>query len=181
MAAAPTALAPGATAPVLSKWSTTLFGFTEFDSIADSTQSFGDQAGNTVLLKPGNYAAGHGRLQFSVRNSRLGFALSSPDYHSVKASGLIEADFMGSNSISSTPNGTASAPTETQLFASPGFRIRHAIARIETPIVDILAGQYWELFGWQPYFLLSALRRPDMGGILVRRDSTPAAHEYYGP
>ena len=29
------------------------------------------------------------------------------------------------------------------------MRIRHAMFRVETPVVDVLVGQYWHLFGWQ--------------------------------
>jgi hypothetical protein len=28
------------------------------------------------------------------------------------------------------------------------MRVRHAYLKVETPIVDVLAGQYWALFGW---------------------------------
>src|SRR5262249_18635232 len=30
--------------------------------------------------------------------------------------------------------------------------IRHMALKMETPVIDILAGQYWTLFGWQSYF-----------------------------
>jgi hypothetical protein len=42
--------------------------------------------------------------------------------------------------------------SESSYFASPTFRIRHMALKFETPFVDILAGQYWQLFGWQSNF-----------------------------
>ena len=38
--------------------------------------------------------------------------------------------------------------TEAAYFTNPTFRVRHANFKIETPIVDFLVGQYWQLFGW---------------------------------
>jgi hypothetical protein len=42
--------------------------------------------------------------------------------------------------------------SEAAIFGNPTFRIRHFNFKIETPIVDVLFGQSWQLFGWQPYF-----------------------------
>ena len=42
--------------------------------------------------------------------------------------------------------------SEAALFTNPTFRFRHMALKMETPAIDILAGQYWQLFGWQSYF-----------------------------
>jgi hypothetical protein len=42
--------------------------------------------------------------------------------------------------------------SEAAFFNNPTLRLRHAMAKLETPYVDVLVGQYWELFGWQSYF-----------------------------
>jgi len=131
--------------PVTSKWTASMYGFIEADFIYDSTQSFNDAAGNTIVQANG-YAAKNHRLQFSIRNTRLGFRFGAPEWGSVRSTAVLEMDFYG--------NQPANPPTlaEGSFFNSPGFRIRHAYLKLETPIVDLLFGQTWELFGWQTYF-----------------------------
>src|SRR5438552_3357594 len=46
----------------------------------------------------------------------------------------------------------SAATTESATFTSPSFRIRHFNVKLETPIVDVLIGQYWHLFGWQSIY-----------------------------
>jgi hypothetical protein len=128
---------------MLGKWSTTLYGFVEADQIFDSTQSFNDLAGNTLVARPGTYAGDHGRLIFGVRNSRIGFKLRAPEYHGVRASAQLEMDFLGNQ----PPNAS-----EAAFVSNPTFRIRHFNLKLETPYVDILIGQYWDLFGWQSVY-----------------------------
>ncbi len=61
------------------KWGTEFYGFVELDSIYDSTQSFSDLQGNGNIVRPGSYGYVHHRVQFTPRNSRLGFRLSAPE------------------------------------------------------------------------------------------------------
>ncbi|HZZ83615.1 MAG TPA: hypothetical protein VFE30_03675 [Anaeromyxobacteraceae bacterium] len=148
-----TANAP-APSPVTNKWTASLYGFAELDAISDTTQSFNDLAGNGAITKD-PYKGGNGRLTMSPRNTRIGFKFAAPEYEGVKASGLIETDFFGApNGLSGAPNGGSgtASPSEGGLFTSPGLRIRHAWVKLETAYVDVLAGQSWQLFGWQPYF-----------------------------
>lgn len=142
-AAALPALAEEAPRPLTSKWDAALYGFVEFDGIADSTQSFDELAGNKLVARPGSFAGDNGRTLFTLRNSRIGFKLKAPAYHGLLASAMLEMDFLGNQPP------TAS---EGQLFGNPTFRIRHFNLKLETPYVDILVGQYWQLFGWQSYF-----------------------------
>jgi hypothetical protein len=144
---APAPAAPAAApVPVMSaKFAAEIYGFVEFDSITDSTQSFVDLAGNGAIAR-GNYAANHHRTMFGVRNSRIGFKFKGPDSEWLKTSAQMEMDFLGNQP------GTPPAFSEAGYFVNPTFRIRHFMLKMETPIVDIMAGQYWQLFGWQSYF-----------------------------
>jgi hypothetical protein len=132
--------------PIKGKWNPVLYGFVEFDSIHDSTQSFNDLQGNGVIAKPTTYAGQHARTTFGIRNSRLGFKLTAPESNGIKTTGILEMDFLG-NQPSNPP-----ATSEGAFFASPTFRVRHFAMKLETPYVDVLMGQYWQLFGWQSYF-----------------------------
>lgn len=129
--------------PVASKFDAKLYGFVELDAISDSTRSFNDGAGNSTIARPGTLAGDHGRLQSSIRNSRFGVSLAGPSNDAVKTSAVLEMDFFGNQ----PPNAS-----EAAFFNNPTMRIRHAMLKLETPFVDVLAGQYWELFGWQGYF-----------------------------
>ena len=163
---APTAMAstpaPPQPAPAASgghvstKFGATFYGFIELDSMYDSTQSFSDLAGGSSIVRPGTYANGNGRTIFGVRNSRLGFKLTGPETESLKTSGIFEMDFFGNQPQSSptvvAPSTGVPTVSEGSYFTSPTFRIRHAALKLATPIVDVLAGQYWSLFGWQSMF-----------------------------
>ena len=128
---------------MLGRWSTTFYGFVEADHIYDSTQSFNDNAGNGQVARSDTYAGTHGRFMFGVRNSRIGFRLRAPEFHHVRASAMLEMDFLGNQ----PPNAS-----EAAFFTNPGFRVRHVNLKLETPIVDVLVGQYWDLFGWGSTF-----------------------------
>ncbi|MFO0579306.1 MAG: hypothetical protein U1A78_35340 [Polyangia bacterium] len=145
---------------VLSKWDATLYGFVEADTILDTTQSLGELAGGTVIARPGTYAGDHGRITFTVRNSRLGFRLKAPEFHRVKVSATLEMDFLGNQ---------PPQVSELATFTFPTFRIRHYMAQIETPYISLLAGQYWQLFGWQPYFHPSTVAIQGVPGQIYSR------------
>jgi hypothetical protein len=129
--------------PVLNKWNATLYGFVEADFMSDSTESFNDLAGNAAIVRPGTYAGSHRRATFSLRNTRIGFRFTAPEFAGIRSSALTEMDFLGNQ----PPNAS-----EASFFTSPTFRIRHAALRLESEYVDVLIGQYWQLFGLQPYF-----------------------------
>jgi len=125
------------------KFDAKLYGFVELDGISDSTRSFNDGAGNAGIARSGTLAGDHARLQSSIRNSRFGIKLSGPSSDDIKTSAMLEMDFFGNQ----PPNAS-----EAAFFNNPTMRVRHAMLKLETPFVDVLAGQYWELFGWQSYF-----------------------------
>jgi hypothetical protein len=131
-----------ALARFLRQFTATLYGFVELDTIYDSTESFNDLAGHAGIARPGAHGATHGRFTFSLRNSRLGVKLVSPSFRRIVASAVFEVDFLGSQ-----PAGTSEAVT----FSSPFPRTRHVYLKLETPVLDVLIGQYWQLVGFQPY------------------------------
>jgi hypothetical protein len=116
-----------------------LYGFVEFDMMHDSTQSFSEAIVNNTLARPSTLAGDNPRTHFTARNSRLGFKLAAPDTGWIKTSALVEMDFFG--------NQPATA-SEDAITTSAAVRMRHYFVKFETPLVDILAGQYHDLFGW---------------------------------
>lgn len=166
---------------VVGKWATTLYGFIEGDTIYDSTQSFTDLAGNTQVLRPSGqtapiapsfsggqtpvqatqgYQGSHGQMLFSVRNSRLGLRLRPPGTETIHTSALFEMDFLGNQ-----PSGISQAA----YFTSPTMRIRHAAFRVETPVVDVLVGQYWHLFGFMGDYFPNTTEIQGVPGELYAR------------
>ncbi len=154
--------APDQSTLVVGKWSTTFYGFIEADHIYDSTQSFSEVPGNNQVQRPPpaalpasspstRYAGEHGRLMFGVRNSRFGFRLKAPEAGGIRTSAQFEMDLLGQAAGNGQP-GAAGAVSEGSFFNNPAVRVRHANLKIETPILDILVGQYWHLFGWQSVF-----------------------------
>jgi hypothetical protein len=133
------------------KWQATLYGFMEADVINDSTRSFVDSIGNTIVARDEVYEGQHGRTQFSIRNTRFGFAMRSPTIGGVRPSAVFEGDFFG--------NQPAKPPTqgESSYFDSPTFRVRHAYLKLASDYVDVVAGQTYYLFGWQSYFFPCSL------------------------
>ena len=144
--------APNEGSAVLGKWSTTLYGFVESDYIWDSTRSFNDLAGAAQVPRGNTQAGQNARVQFGIRNSRLGFRLRAPETHGIRASAQIETDFQGTTLPIANPDPAPSpvnpSGTEASFFTSPVLRVRHLNLKVETPVVDFLAGQYWALFGW---------------------------------
>jgi hypothetical protein len=127
-------------------WSITFYGFVEADFISDSTRSYNDAIGSALVAPSYTYAGTVGRSQFSMRNTRLGFTFQSPQLGNLRPSALIEGDFFGNQP--SPPTGVS----ETTYYDSPTFRIRHAYLKLDGGIVDFLAGQTYDVFGWQNYF-----------------------------
>jgi hypothetical protein len=127
------------------KFKVTIFGFVEADAIFDTTRSYNDAIGSALVARSDTYDGRTGRSQFSMRNTRLGFAFESPMMGNWKPSAVVESDFFGHQD--SPP-----ATTENTYFNSPTFRIRHAYVKLQHPIVDVLMGQTYDVFGWQNYF-----------------------------
>lgn len=135
------------------RWTVMLYGFIEADFIGDTTRSYDDAIGASLVARSDTYAGRSGRLQFSVRNTRLGLLFSSPAYASMQGSAVLEADFFGNPAREPGSGGH----TEKAFFDSPGFRLRHAYLQLKNPYVDVLAGQTYAVFGWQNYFFPCSL------------------------
>ena len=157
---------------VLGKWSTTIYGFVKSDFSYDTTQSFGDLAGNTQVQRPNGhplaapanpttYQGDNPRAQFSIRDTRFGLRMRAPETNGVRASAQLEFDFFGA-----TPT-----TTEAAAFSAPNLRMRHGYFRIETPVVDVLIGQYWHLFGWQNVYHPGSVQAQGLAGQLYSRDA----------
>jgi hypothetical protein len=127
------------------QWRATIYGFVQVDAMQDSTRSYADSIGSALVARNETYAGQVGRTQFSIRNTRLGFALESPIIGGVAPSAVLEGDFFGNQ-----PNPPATS--EGTFFNSPIFRIRHAYFELKNDYIDVLAGQTYYLFGWQNYF-----------------------------
>jgi hypothetical protein len=149
---------------VIAKWSTTLYGFVEADSIYDTTRSFTEAPGSGLVAEPGTTAGNNSRVQFAARNSRLGLQMRAPETYGVRVSGQIECDFQGTQLPVSTTSTISPSPygTESTFYTSAVLRIRHLNLKVETPWVDILFGQYWTLFGWGPSYQAN---RVEFGGM----------------
>jgi hypothetical protein len=119
-------------------WQAAIYGFAEFDAMHDSTQSFSESVTNNTIARPDTYAGDNPRTQFTVRNSRFGLDVRAPNVGSIKTSGVIEMDFFGSQA----------STTENDLFTNSVLRLRQFYMKVETPAIDVLAGQYHDLFAW---------------------------------
>jgi hypothetical protein len=130
-------------------WRFSTSGFIETDVIQDSTESFRETIGNSPVARATTVAGDHGRSQLSIRNSRLAFNVDGPLIDDWKNRAYLELDFMGFDPA--TGNGN----TENSFFSSPTTRVRHAFLEFHNDRWQILAGQTWGLFGWQPYYFLA--------------------------
>ncbi len=169
---APVGLAPLESGPAAmkGKWNPTFYGFVAVDLVHDSTQSLATGSpGYLLIARPGTYAAKHGRTVFDARGTRFGFRLAAPETDGMKATGVIEADFLGSQ----LPVNYGTSPTgisEGTYYGSGLLRIRHAALKIESPYVDILMGQYWQLYGWMPLYLPVSVQVPGLPGAPFGRN-----------
>ena len=141
-------------------WSFTLFGTIQADYIVDTTRSYNDYIGQQVVARTDTYEGTTGRTQFGMRNTRIGFLLDSPAVGSLVPSAVFQLDFAGNQpSQPYVPPGSPGSAgiSETAYYNSPTARIRHAYLTLRNPVVDILAGQTFDVFGWQNYYAPCAL------------------------
>lgn len=160
---------------VFGRWATTVYGFLAADMILDSTRSLTESSGGTLIAQGGTAAGDNARMTMSVRYTRLGFRMKAPQFGQVMTSATLESDFLGNQpAVQTGPYPAAPLPaspytSEGAYFASPTFRIRQANFKIETPVVDVLFGQYWQLFGWGPGFQPNSLAVSGMAGEINSR------------
>ncbi len=169
---------------VLGKWATTLYGFVQGDMMWNSTQSSNDFISNAQIARPGTYAGDNGRMVFTVRDSRIGVRVQVPETKNLRLSATFELDLLG-NTGTLSAEGTAAGPgtnnnvTEASYFTNPVLRIRHAYLKAETPIVDILFGQTWDLFGFLPIYVPTIVQWPgNVGGLYARTTQLRVSHTF---
>jgi hypothetical protein len=120
-------------------WTLGVYGFAALNVMHDSTQSFTTAAGNVGLQRIGTFRGNNNQIQFTARDSRVGLKIGAPATSWVKASATLEADF---GSVQPTE------VNEQTAYVTNPLRMRHFYIKAETPVVDVLAGQYHDLFGW---------------------------------
>ncbi len=126
------------------QWSLTFYGFIEADFIVDSTRSYDERIGSTLVARSDTFEGRHGRTQFAIRNTRFGLKFQSPTSGAFRPSAVLEADFFGPKPVDSTT-------PEKDYFDAPTLRIRHAYMTLESDYLDVLAGQTYNVFGWQNF------------------------------
>ena len=120
-------------------WKVGVCGYVALNAMHDSTQSLGSGLNNSIIARPGTYAGDHDQTQFTARDSRINIEAVAPATHGVEASGLIQMDFTGVMPSDTTEQ-------DSYVFGTP--RLRIAVMRLHTPVLDLTAGQYHDLFGW---------------------------------
>ncbi|HTA20416.1 MAG TPA: hypothetical protein VK989_14090, partial [Polyangia bacterium] len=131
-----------------SDWVFDPYGYARLDAIEDSTESFQDGIQPNLIQRAGTYAGDHPRTIMTARDSRLGLYVVAPTYQGIKSMSQIEFDFYGL------------VPTDARIHDSVVFgpvRIRLAYLKFETPIFDVIAGQYYDLFGWNGSFYVGTV------------------------
>jgi hypothetical protein len=158
-------------------WKVGMGGFVEFDTIYDNTRSFLETAGNAAVARKGTFSGDNGRTQFSLRNSRLSFNVQVPETEGWKSRGFLEADFLGYDPNPASANFPANS--ESAFYSNPTNRIRQALITAESGSTQVLIGQTWSLFAWQPMFVLSSISVNPVDGSSYQRTARVAAIETF--
>ncbi len=124
-------------------WFIQPYGYARFDAIHDTTQSFDDGIQPNLIARAGTYKGDHRRMNVTARDSRFGVYVGAPTYHGLKTSVQLEFDFFGIPPTDARKHDVA--------VFSP-IRMRHAFLKLETSVVDVIAGQTFTLFGWNGHF-----------------------------
>lgn len=147
-----------------SAWSVTLFGAVQADYIVDSTRSYDEYLGPVLVARDDTYEGTVGRTQFTARSTRFGLVLESPTIGGVTPSAAFLGDFSGNQPGVPYPNNANTNETisgnrlsEINYFNSPSFRIRYAYLTLRSRVVDLVAGETVDVFGWQSFYSLCSL------------------------
>lgn len=144
-----------------SDWFVQPYGYVRFDAIVDSTQSFDDGINPNLIARAGTYRGDHRRSIFTARDSRLGVFIGAPPFQGIKTSGQIELDFYGLQ--------VTDAKKHDQVVFGP-VRLRHAYVKLETSVIDVVAGQYFDVFGWGSYFYPATVAYLGVPGQVYHRN-----------
>ena len=151
-------------APVYGKradWVIQPYGYARLDAIEDSTQSFEDGIQPNLIARVGTYKGDHRRSILTAKDSRIGLFVGAPTFEGMKTSAQVEFDFYGL-----TP--TDARRNDSYIFGP--VRIRHAYFKLETKVVDVIAGQYYDLFGWGSYFYPATVAYLGVPGQIYHRN-----------
>jgi hypothetical protein len=121
----------------------TFYGDIQADFIYDTTRSYGDTIGQSLVAREDTYEGTVGRFQASSRATKFGLAVGSKPIGGITPSAVLEADFSGDQPSSSVGS------SERSYYDSPTFRLRHAYMNMANDYVDVLIGQTDDVFGWQ--------------------------------
>ena len=145
-------------------WSVTLFGAVQADYIVDSTRSYDEYLGPVLVARSDTYEGTVGRTQFTARSTRFGLVLESPMIGGVTPSAAFLGDFSGNQPGVPYPNNPNNNETinnsrlsEINYYNSPSFRIRYAYLTLRSRVVDLVAGETVDVFGWQSFYSLCSL------------------------
>jgi hypothetical protein len=142
-------------------WFIEPYGYARLDAIEDSTQSFEDGIQPNLIARVGTYKGDHRRTIFTAKDSRLGVFVGAPTFESIRSSAQIEFDFYGL---------VPSDARRTDSIIFGPVRVRHAFVRLETKVVDVVAGQYHDLFGWGSYFFPATVAYLGVPGEIYHRN-----------
>jgi hypothetical protein len=151
-----------------------IHGFVQADIINDSTQSFNETVGDGAVKMNGTYAGDNGWTQMSERNSRVDFLAKDLNVGGWDTKGYLELDLLGYDQegygVSAGGNLLATQNSEYKFYTQPTVRLRHAYLEADsTDGWQILAGQWWSLFGWNmDYVLATVAEAPTMGTLYQR-------------
>lgn len=154
-----------------------LGGFVEFDTLFDSSRSISEFAGSAPVARKNTFDGENGRTQFSLRNSRIALGAEGPAFSSWKPRAIFEMDFLGYDPVATTANNQS----ESAFYSSPTFRIRHAYLELKTDTTEILAGQTWSLFGWQPFYVPTTVSVPPSTGTVFERTQRLSVIRQFSP
>jgi hypothetical protein len=115
------------------------YGYAALNVFHDSTQSFPSAISGNVLSRRGTYESQHSQLVVDARDSRFGLIVELPSVSGIDSLLVGELDFRG---VRSTDD------SELQSMTMGAVRMRHFYMDVRTPVVDVLAGQFHNLFGW---------------------------------
>ncbi|HXU04670.1 MAG TPA: hypothetical protein VN903_27095 [Polyangia bacterium] len=145
-------------------WSVTLFGAVQADYIADTTRSYDEYLGPVLVARTDTYEGSVGRTQFTARSTRFGLVLESPSIGGVTPSAAFLSDFAGNQPGTPYPNNananemsTGNGLSEINYYNSPTLRIRYAYLTLRSRVLDVVAGETVDVFGWQSFYSLCSL------------------------
>lgn len=111
----------------------TFYGYVKNDFFYDSRQTVDAREGHLLMWPKapsydlnGTDINAHGSFNFLAIQTRLGGKITGPDALGAKTSGQFEAEFFGHSDADIN-----------------GFRLRHAIIKLNWPKSEIMTGQFW--------------------------------------